>query len=827
MILTALATVGLSLGVAALAQQAGPPLTIDANANRHAISPDVYGINFYWDLGTNGDPKQAAYTAAALDLRPTARRWGGNGTSTYHWKYDVNNIAADWFFEVLPDTSINAANLPNGSSFNRFADQVRTSGGKIVGTIPILGWLPKARAETCSFDAAKYGNQCKVDPYAKYHPFTCGNGIVYVAACGDPSVNDGKAPSNPVYIKNDPTDAYGQYDESFQADWIRYAVSRYGKANQGGVAIWSLDNEPIWWDSTHRDIHPDPYTYDEVLALDIRYAEAIKTADPTALVSGPVGDNWASLWFSKKDIVSGWARGNYWSNPADRNAHGGVAFLAWYLQQLRAYEQQHGLRLLDYLDQHAYMAPPNIAFSPAGDSNTQAIRLDSTRVFWDPTYIVSNDYWIRDVDNNGAPVSPRLIPRLREIVNQNYPGTRIGITEYNWGALDNINGALAQADLLGIFGREGLDMATLWGPPKPTDPGAFAFKIYRNYDGLGSTFGETSVQASSADQGKLSVYAALRSDLNLTVAVINKTGADLSSTLSLANFAAGASAKVWLYSSANLGAVVPQPDVAAGAGGISMVFPANSITLLAIPPAGLPVPKPIVIAVTNAASYAQAIAPGQMIVVWGRGMGPEKTVYLQQDSNGLVAATAGGVRILFDGVPAPIVYASAAQCSAVVPYFGAVKATTHVQVEYQGVRSDPLAVAVAPTAPGLFTMDFSGKGQGAILNEDNITRNSPSAPANAGSVVILWGTGEGLTDPPGVDGRPAVDVLPKPVAAVTVDIGGFPAAVEYAGAAPGNIPGLFQINARISSAVQQGDAIPVHVKVGGAISQDGVTLAIR
>src|SRR5437588_224323 len=192
----------------------------------------------------------------------------------------------------------------------------------------------------------------------------------------------------------------------------------------------------------------------------------------------------------------------------------------------------------DLVDHHAYLAPSNVAFASAGDANTQALRLRSTRVFWDPTYIVTGDYWIKDVENNGAPVAPRMIPRLREMVAQNYPGTKIAITEYNWGAQDNINGALAQADLLGIFGREGLDAATLWGPTKPTDPGAFAFKIYRNYDGIGGTFGETGVQVSSADQSQLSAYAALRSDLNLTVVVINKTGNDLSSTLSLGGFSA-------------------------------------------------------------------------------------------------------------------------------------------------------------------------------------------------------------------------------------------------------------------------------------------------
>jgi uncharacterized protein (TIGR03437 family) len=809
----------------ALAQQPGPALSVDANAGRHPISPDVYGINFYWDLTGAANPQIAAQ--AAFDIRATARRWGGNGTSTYHWKFDVQNIAADWFYEVLPDTTVNAAKLPAGSTFNQFADQARLSGGKIVGTIPVLGWLPKARAEACSFDIRKYGNQCKVDPYAQYHPDKCGNGMVFDPACGDPSATDGKAPKNPVYIQNDPTDAYAQTDENLQADWVRYAVSRYGKSNQGGVAIWSLDNEPIWWDTTHRDIHPNPYTYDELLAVDTTYAAAIKAADPTALVSGPVGDNWASLWLSKKDIIAGQARGNYWSNPVDRNAHGGVAFLPWYLQQMQNYEKQHGVRLLDYLDEHSYLAPSSVAFSSAGNAANQALRLQSTRVFWDPNYIVTGDYWIKDTENNGAPVAPRFIPRLREMVAQNYPGTKIALTEYNWGALDDINGALAQADLLGIFGREGADAATLWGPPKPTDPGAFAFKIYRNYDGIGGTFGETGVQATSDDQSKLALYAAVRSDLSLTLMVINKTSGDLSTAVSLANFSAGSAAKAWLYSAAQPSAIVALPDVPAGGSGISAVFPANSITLLVIPPATLPVERPAVAAVTNVASYDTSIAPGQMVVVWGSHMGPDKVAPLQQDATGMVSSNVGEVRVLFDGVPAPIVYASATQCSAVVPYFGATKATTHVQVEYKGVRSAPVEVAVNATAPGLFTADTTGKGQGAILNDDGVTPNSASAPARPGSVVVLWGTGEGITDPPGVDGRPAVDVLPKPLAPVSVAIGGLPATVEYAGAAPGNIPGLFQINARMSSAVTPGDRVAVQVKVGNLTTQNGVTLAVR
>src|ERR1017187_10518051 len=302
-------------------------------------------------------------------------------------------------------------------------------------------------------------------------------------------------------------------------------------------------------DSTHRDIHPNPYTYDELLSVDTQYAEAIKQADPTALVGGPVGDNWASLWYSKKDIVSGQnSGGGWWSNPVDRNAHGGTPLLAWYLQQFNQYEQQHGQRLLDYVDMHAYLAPAALndadssGNTPPESAAVQALRLESTRQFWDPTYVVSGDYWIVDTANNGAPVAPYYIPRV-----------------------------------------QGLDLATLWGPPKPTDPGAFAFQMYRNYDGIGGAFGETSVQASSADQSQLAVYAAVRSDLNLTAVVINKTGSGLTSTLSLANFQPGQTAQVWQYSGANLGAIVAQPNIGVSGNSVTATLPANSITMLGNP----------------------------------------------------------------------------------------------------------------------------------------------------------------------------------------------------------------------------------------------------
>src|SRR3712207_3028879 len=131
---------------------------------------------------------------------------------------------------------------------------------------------------------------------------------------------------------------------------------------------------------------------------------------------------------------------------------------------------------------------------------------------------------------------------MRAWVNTYYPGTKLAITEYNWGALDHINGALAQADVLGIFGREGLDLATLWAPPADNQPGAFAFRLYRNYDGLGKAFGETSVKATSTDQDNLAIYRPQRgSDGSLTLLVSNKTPTALTCRVNVANFGGAAS----------------------------------------------------------------------------------------------------------------------------------------------------------------------------------------------------------------------------------------------------------------------------------------------
>jgi hypothetical protein len=508
----------------------GPALSVNAAAGQHLISPYIYGMNF-------------ADASLAAELRLPVRRWGGNSTSRYNWQNNTTNTGSDWYFEnIVQDSSASA---------DAFVAQDQGTHTKTLLTVPLIGWVSKDSPANhpfdCGFKVSKYGTQDQTDPWD--------------ADCGDGQSGGANLTGN------DPHDTSIAITQSFVSGWVNHLVGLYKTAAQGGVQFYDLDNEPMLWNSTHRDVHPAATTYDELRDRTYAYAPAVKAADPTALTLGPVLWGWCAYFNSAADGCG--------PGP-DRAAHANMDFVAWYLQQMHAYETQHGIRILDYLDLHAYPQGTGIFSDSPGGANTQALRLRSTRQLWDPTYI--DESWI------GQAV--RLIPRMHDWVNSNYPGTKIAISEYSWGALGYLNGALAQADVLGIFGREGLDLATLWGPPTATQPGAYAFRMYRNYDGQSHGFGETSVQAASADQSQVAIYAARRSsDGALTLMIINKTGTPLTSTVALSNYLPAATAQVYLYSGANLQAIVRQPEQAVNAGGFTAAFPANSITLVVAAPA--------------------------------------------------------------------------------------------------------------------------------------------------------------------------------------------------------------------------------------------------
>jgi hypothetical protein len=616
----------------------GPSLTVNVGSPANPISPDIYGMDAWVLHGT------AADVAAVAPTNITVDRWGGDSTERYNYQLDVTNSIDDWYFENGTGNGGDGWPAVSGvKAFDALVESNSTSGIKTLGTVPVLGWVSKDSI-SCSFPETTYPDQLAVNNKPAFDTGRgCGSGVYPEGVSGCTSSSGCNIPSDPTVtsIAAPPPTPPGSAsaatapwaENTFTGGWVNYLVSKFGPGNPSagvgaGVSIYDLDNEPTWWDSNDFDVHPLPFTYDEVTSGGIGTALAIKTVDPTAQVSGPVIDYWWAYFYSKKDIESGWDSGSPcyqpWSNPVDRKAHGGVPLIEYYLQQFAAAQTTYGMRLLDYVDLHTYFAaqyPTNsgndLGLNPAGDTGAQQARLNSTRAFWDPTYTDPDTYvapafggyqqpnYITDSNYTSSCTvpaqAPQLIRMMKTWIANDYPGTKTAIDEYNFGGMEAINGALTQADILGIFGREGLDLGTMWPTEDPSEqiPGMMAFAIFRNYDGNKSTFGNTvmpstSISSGNDAEGQLAIYGAQRnSDSAITVIVINKTYGTLTSTISLENFTAanGTTAAVFQYSNANLNAIVPEAGVSvtppSGTGTTSTIgnyaFPAQSITLFVVP----------------------------------------------------------------------------------------------------------------------------------------------------------------------------------------------------------------------------------------------------
>lgn len=237
-------------------------------------------------------------------------------------------------------------------------------------------------------------------------------------------------------------------------------------------------------------------------------------------------------------------------------------------------------------------------------------------------------------------------------------------------------------------------------------------------------------------------------------------------------------------------------------------------------------PGPALDAFTDAASYATgSTSPAAIVTLWGTSIGPKTAVVFQVGDGGTVASTLADTRVFFDDIPATLLMVSDLQINAIVPYGVAGKSSAMVHVEYQGVKSNSMQVNIAPVAPAVFTVDLSGKGQGAILNHDYKV-NSAANPADKGSVIMIYGEGGGQTDPPGVDGTVTGLIIANLTQPYKVQIGGIDADVDFAGAAPSLVSGVMQINAHIPNGVSSGN-VPIVITIGGVSSQLGVTVAVR
>ncbi len=514
----ALGPLALTLGTACFAQT--PTLAVDAAANQHTINPNIYGIvNYGLD------------TTYAREIKVPNIRWGGDGTTRYNWQVDSSNAGFDWYF-VGGSGQTNP--VPSASA-DAMIRSFPTASALI--TIPIIPFVNKSAATTCSFLVSVYGAQQSTNPYVHPNGDSCGNSLTTSGA----QLTDTNIPYNHIHNST-----------GLQQGWVQHLVSTFGTAATGGVRFYQLDNEPLGWGNTHRDVEPNGASYSTIVGLGEQYAAAVKAIDPTAAVMGP----------------SDFTLGGWIGTPSQQN---NLFAGQYYLQQMAAYDKASGGRVLDYFDEHYY---PQFS-----DPTSQ---LASTRTLWDPTY--NGGTWVEQYYFYGP---MQLIPRFQSWITQYYPGTKLAFSEYSIDSGNKlITDALAEADVLGIFGREGVDFANMWSPPAPTDPIAYAFRLYRDYDGRGSQFGDTGVQATSTNQGQLAIYAAQRSsDEKLTLVVLNKSTSPIQSSVSLAHFHAALTAAVYSYSNADLTQITSAGTVPVAANSLSYTFPGYSATVFEIAPA--------------------------------------------------------------------------------------------------------------------------------------------------------------------------------------------------------------------------------------------------
>jgi hypothetical protein len=469
---------------------------LDCSAPGQPISPLIYGVG-----GAGGAP---------WDTGTTARRWGGNPTTRYNWEQNTWNAAKDWFFR-------NAEGAPGG--YRSFLEESRQRGVKSAMTVPMIGWVAKD-GTSYSFSVAAFGPQQATAPESP----DMGNGVG----------GDGK-PIQP----GPPTVTSVASTPASIGRWVRQIRADDGDKGRS-VDSYILDNEPMLWNSTHRDVHPDPTTYDELLERTIAYGTAIRQADPDAKIAGPAEWGWQAYHYSAKDVATGLFR------RPDRRAHGDEPLIPWYLRKIREHEQKSGTKILDILDVHFYPMADGIGIYAGGktDPATSALRIRSTRSLWDPTY--KDESWIGE--------RMRVIRLLREWIAANSPGLGISIGEWNFGAETHMSGGLAVAEVLGRFGLEGVTSAYYWTIPADRSPAFWAFRAFRNFDGQAGRFLDWTVPVKGTST-LTSLFASRDADRRRLVAVLLNLSAlkPLSSAITLQGCGAVGSVRAFTYTGGETG----------------------------------------------------------------------------------------------------------------------------------------------------------------------------------------------------------------------------------------------------------------------------------
>lgn len=444
-------------------------ITIDVSKDRKAISPYIYGVNS---------------ELMEKNVFCTAIRAGGNRFSAYNWETNASNAGSDWkhssdnyFQNGLPEELDNAY---GGVAINLSRKCAEKNNAYSLMTLQMAGYVSADMSGTVEeTDTAPSSRWNKVE-FAKNAELSL-----------EPDLNDGV-----VYMD----------------EFVNYLVHTLGNSqSENGIKGYSLDNEPALWRWTHQRMHPEQPRCDEIIERSKALASAVKNVDPSAEIFGPALFGYSAFvdFGSAPDWREVDQDGKYrW-------------FIDYYLDEMKKAEDETGARLLDVLDVHFYTEAKGECGERSCDHYDRegcvAARLNSTRSLWEDGY--KEKSWIVDT---GAEFFP-LLPNLRQSIEKYYPGTKLAITEYDFGASRDITGAIAEADALGIFAKYGVYLATLFAGEANYQ--CAAINLYTNYDRRGSGFGDTLVYCETDSIEHSTAYAAVDegSDDVITLVITNKS----------------------------------------------------------------------------------------------------------------------------------------------------------------------------------------------------------------------------------------------------------------------------------------------------------------
>ena len=432
-------------------------INIDLSAERKAISPYIYGVNQYG----NDLSKVSA----------TSIRQGGNRMTAYNWENNASNAGSDW--KHSSDNNLSNSDEPADCAMQLSKEAERNGASYKFTTLQLAGYVAADKDGTVT--------EAEAAPSDRWNEVVLTKGSAFDET---PDLTDGK-----VYMD----------------EYVNYIISKLGDSTSPtGIQGYSLDNEPALWHHTHGRIHPERVTIAELAEKSIEMAAAVKKLDPKADIFGPALFGYSAFCnLADDDSTDEWEK-----IKAENNYH---LYLDCYLEQMKKGEEEHGIRLLDVLDIHYYPeAKGQCRVSECTDpthTKCAEARMQSVRTLYEEGYI--EDSWIGQWGKENLP----MIPTIQESIDKYYPGTKLAITEYNFGGND-LSATIAQAEALGCFADAGVYLATKWSS---NDYQFAGINLYTNYDGNGSSFGDMLVPTKTDDVSLSSAYASIKGDDQGTV----------------------------------------------------------------------------------------------------------------------------------------------------------------------------------------------------------------------------------------------------------------------------------------------------------------------